>query len=366
MAKRKTQPKKPTTRKTVPKRRKKAKKSLFSLKTILLFLLFLTIVPLLVGFYLIKSGKLIYVDKMENSQKTKVQKIDDDELLKKIDKLLANKKLQIDKELEKLKASQKEKKPTSQNMKKEKEPVEQKATEVQDYEENIKNQKVTPLKRKARSYKGKPKLAIVIDDVAFKPDVRRIKAIPYKVTPSFLPPTKRHPNTPTLAKAFGVYMVHLPMEAISFNHPEQRTLRVRDSYKSISKWISDLKTDFPKARYYNNHTGSKFTSNLGAMDRFFKVLKKEKLRFLDSKTTPRSKSAIVANRYRVPLLSRDIFLDNSFEPAKIRAQLRKAIRVAKRHGYAIAICHPHRVTLEVLRKSKPLLKDVEMVYINGI
>ena len=45
-------------------------------------------------------------------------------------------------------------------------------------------------------YKSKtPKLAIIIDDVAFLHEIRDIKKIPFKITPSFFPPSKRYPDT---------------------------------------------------------------------------------------------------------------------------------------------------------------------------
>ena len=65
----------------------------------------------------------------------------------------------------------------------------------------------------------KPKLVIIIDDVSFKWQVNKIKAIPFKITPSFLPPSKIHPNTHIYAKTFSHYMIHLPLEAAHFPTP---------------------------------------------------------------------------------------------------------------------------------------------------
>ncbi|HIQ51311.1 MAG TPA: divergent polysaccharide deacetylase family protein, partial [Nautiliaceae bacterium] len=126
----------------------------------------------------------------------------------------------------------------------------------------------------------KPKLVIIIDDVSFKWQVNKIKAIPFKITPSFFPPSKRHPNTPIYAKTFSHYMVHLPLEAIHFPTPEPHTLNTKDSYQTILKRVEYVKNLFPKAKFINNHTGSTFTSDKESMIKLFKALKNENLGFV--------------------------------------------------------------------------------------
>ena len=232
-------------------------------------------------------------------------------------------------------------------------------------EQNITENKTTPLKHTAQKIK-KPKLVIIIDDVSFKWQVNKIKTIPCKVTPSFFPPSKRHPNTPIYAKTFPHYMIHLPLEAIHFDKPEPNTLNSKDSYQTILKRIEYVKNLFPKAKFINNHTGSTFTSNKEAMIKLFRALKNENLGFVDSKTTPYSKSKEATQIYNIPLFSRDIFLDNKADPKYIQNQLKKAIKIAKKRGYAIAIGHPHPATLITLKNSKELLKDVEVVYIDEL
>ena len=244
-------------------------------------------------------------------------------------------------------------------------------TEAIDFMQNNKNNipelsfNINPIKIPIKKTK-KPKLVIIIDDVAFKYEVKMIKSIPYKITPSFFPATTNHPNTPFYAKYFKDYMVHMPMEAFNFAHPEPKTLLISDSYKTIKKRIDIIKKEFPKAKFINNHTGSKFTSNLQAMNYLFIALKKDNLGFVDSKTTPLSKSFIVDKIHHIPLFSRDIFLDNEENPTYIRNQLKKAIKIAKKRGYAIAIGHPHKITLETIKNSKDLLNQVDVITIDEL
>ena len=240
-------------------------------------------------------------------------------------------------------------------------------SEIIDYLEAIKNQK--PKKEISINKKiktNKPKLVIIIDDVAFKNEVQLIKSIPYKITPSFFPATKRHPNTPIYAKDFKDYMVHVPMQAIHYAHPELNTMNINWSYAKIKNRIDEIKKEFPKAKFINNHTGSKFTSNKKSMEYLFLALKEDKLGFVDSKTTPFSKSKDADKIYNIPLFQRDIFLDNIQSPTYIKNQLKKAIEIAKKRGYAIAIGHPHKVTLETIKNSKNLLNQVDVIYIDEL
>ena len=223
------------------------------------------------------------------------------------------------------------------------------------------NEKVTksPLNKK-------PKLVIIIDDVSFKNEVKKIKSIPYKITPSFFPPTNIHPNTPKYAKEFPHYMVHVPMQAIHYPKPEPKTLNIGDSYQSILNRIKEIKKEFPKAKFINNHTGSTFTSDTESMEKLFKALKTENLGFVDSKTTPFSKAKAAQKIYQIPVYSRNIFLDNKAEANYIRKQLKKAVKIAKRRGYAIAIGHPHKITLETLKNSSDILKNTDVIYIDEL
>ena len=240
-------------------------------------------------------------------------------------------------------------------------------SEIIDYNNSVMLSQNIKKKQTTQSQKiKKPKLVIIIDDVSFRWQVNKIKSIPYKITPSFFPPSKIHPNTPIYAKTFPHYMVHLPLEAVHYPTPEPNTLNIRDSYETILKKVEYIKKLFPKVKFINNHTGSAFTSNREAMIKLFKALKNENLGFVDSKTTPYSKSKEAKKIYNIPLFSRNIFLDNKADPKYIQNQLKKAIKIAKKRGYAIAIGHPHPATLITLKNSKELLKDVEVVYIDEL
>ena len=227
--------------------------------------------------------------------------------------------------------------------------------------------KVPPIpKRKIKLTTRKPRLAIIIDDVSTRRQVQRINDLQIRLTKSFLPPSHDRPNTPKLAKVEKFYMVHLPMEAQSFTAEEPFTLRVSDSKQTVLNRIIEIKKLFPKVHYINNHTGSKFTADEDAMNRLIYALTRNGINFIDSRTTAQTKAPLVMKNYGFKYVSRDVFLDHEMNKDYVKKQIKKAIQVAKKHGTAIAIGHPHPNTLQALLESKDLLKEVELVQIDKI
>ncbi|WP_300368326.1 divergent polysaccharide deacetylase family protein [Hydrogenimonas sp.] len=211
-----------------------------------------------------------------------------------------------------------------------------------------------------------PKLAIIIDDVAFASQVKTIRALPWAITPSIFPPTSRHPDTPKLAAKLDHYMIHLPMEAMHYNNPEDGTLTTESSNAEIDLRIRKLRHWFPQAHFINNHTGSKFTADMASMERFFPIAKRYGFVFIDSRTTPKTVVPRICKEYHDPYIARDVFLDNNPDIDYIQNQLKKAVRIAKSQGYAIAIGHPHASTLKALADSKSILKGIDVVYIDEL
>ncbi len=213
---------------------------------------------------------------------------------------------------------------------------------------------------------SKPKLAIIIDDICIKSHIKAIKSLGLPITMSFLPPSKARPNSAKLAAKEKFYMVHLPMEAKSFNAEEDLTLRVSDSDSKISEIIKNIKKAFPKVAYINNHTGSKFTADELAMNRLIYTLQQQNIKFIDSRTTHETKAPKVMKNFGLRYVARDVFLDHALDKASIKKAIKKAIKIAKLHGTAIAIGHPHANTFTALLESKKLFDEVELVYINKL
>ncbi|WP_107788571.1 divergent polysaccharide deacetylase family protein [Campylobacter concisus] len=217
------------------------------------------------------------------------------------------------------------------------------------------------------SIQGRAKLVIIIDDVATFEHASMIKSLGLKITPSIFPATKTHPDTPNIARTFEFYMIHLPMQAKHFDSPEIGTLTINESFESMHEKIKKIRKDFPRAKYTNNHTGSRFTSDFDAMDKAYRALIEQGFVFVDSKTIAQTAVARAAKKHNQPYISRDIFLDDDPSASAVRRELVAAVNLAKKRGYAIAIGHPKKNTISVIKESKNnLLKDVDVVYLKDI
>lgn len=232
-------------------------------------------------------------------------------------------------------------------------------------EAELQKEIVTPAKTKKPS--GKPKLAIIIDDIATFEHARELKSIGLKLSPSIFPPNNHYKDSAEVAKSFEFYMIHLPTEAVNFNSPKLQTLTTKDSYESIEKRVKFIRENFKNAKFINNHTGSKFTSDEVSMDRLLRALKKYGFTFVDSRTIATTKAPKLAPKYDMPYIYRDVFIDNKDSISHVKSELKKAVDIAKNRGYAIAIGHPKNATFKALKSAKnDILKDVEVVYISEI
>lgn len=214
---------------------------------------------------------------------------------------------------------------------------------------------------------GKPKLVIIIDDVSNARQLKKIQALHMKITPSIFPPSERSMTSHKLARGLKHYMIHLPMESGSkkFNR-QYKTLKTTFTKEKITARAKELRLLFPTARYVNNHTGSVFTDDYKGMLTLYTALKKEGFMFVDSRTIVSTKVPKITKKFGDAYVARDTFIDNAHNVKTIHKQLRKAVEIAKKKGYAIAIGHPHTVTMKALSSASSILKDVELVYIDNL
>ena len=196
-----------------------------------------------------------------------------------------------------------------------------------------------------------PRVAIVIDDLGLdRARTARAIGLPAAVTLSFLAYAGDLPRQTAAARANGhELLVHVPMEPVSVRQDMGpnglKTSQPRDEVLRRLRWDLDR---FDSYVGINNHMGSRFTGDGEAMGWVLAELKARGLLFLDSRTIAATTGEKVAAAEGVPFVSRDVFLDDDQSAVVVRERLHDVEVLAKRHGSAVAIGHPHDATLDAL------------------
>ncbi|ORM62511.1 hypothetical protein PRCB_12510 [Pantoea rodasii] len=208
------------------------------------------------------------------------------------------------------------------------------------------------------------KLSIVIDDFGYRPvEENKVLQMPAAISVAVLPNAPHAREMATKAHQGGhEVLIHLPMAPLSKQPLEKDTLTPDMSSEEIARIVRDAAGKVPFAVGLNNHMGSKMTSSLPGMQKVMQVLNQYNYYFLDSMTIGNSQSIPAAQGTRVKVLKRRVFLDDSQNEASIREQFTRAVKLAQRDGYAIAIGHPHPNTVRVLQQMLPSLPgDITLV-----
>lgn len=81
------------------------------------------------------------------------------------------------------------------------------------------------------------------------------------------------------------------------------------------------------------------------------TLKQKQLYFVDSMTTKFTKAGDKADSLGVPLLRRQLFLDNDVSAAALEKQFNLMISQAHSQGSLVAIAHPYPETIHFLKRT---------------
>ncbi|HEX4114217.1 MAG TPA: divergent polysaccharide deacetylase family protein, partial [Stellaceae bacterium] len=213
--------------------------------------------------------------------------------------------------------------------------------------------------RNARPYidtKSVPAIAIVIDDLGLSAaHTREAIGLPGNVTLAFMTYAPGLEEWTGAARA-GRHelLVHVPMQPLNGKiDPGPQALTVALSDAEI---LERLRWGLGRLEGYvgiNNHMGSRFTQDRPGMSVVLEEVKARGLLFLDSVTIGGTVGAATAEALRVPAAERNVFLDDVATVPGVSRQIAVLEQVARRHGSAIAIGHPHPATLAVLRDWLP-------------
>jgi polysaccharide deacetylase 2 family uncharacterized protein YibQ len=203
-------------------------------------------------------------------------------------------------------------------------------------------------------------VAIIIDDLGYRlnHDQRAIE-LPGLVTYAFLPYSPQSKILANQVHSQGKeVMLHLPMQSFEPVRigPGALTMDMNREQFKISALKSIL--SIPHVSGVNNHMGSLITSQTTQMQWLMEELARTQLFFVDSRTTVATKAQKIAQQYRVANTQRNIFLDHVINEQAIEKQFDQLIQTARKNGTALAIGHPHSVTMSVLERRIPQLQSM--------
>ena len=211
------------------------------------------------------------------------------------------------------------------------------------------------------AHRGLPSIAIIIDDMGY--DRKLASSLMDCDLPlcfSFLPFAPFSDSIICEAKKRGrEILLHLPMEPKGYPRldPGPGALLVKMGKEEIEERIEELIKKTPGLSGVNHHMGSDFTERYDKMEIVLRELKKRNLFYVDSRTTSRSVAYLVAKKIGVPVVKKNVFLDNDLSPKAIRSQMERLLGIARYSGAAVGIGHPHRQTLRILREYLDQLKS---------
>ena len=219
--------------------------------------------------------------------------------------------------------------------------------------------------------RGQARLAILLDDLGSdRSAADAIFALHVPITISVLPYHEHSQEIAQEARKNGCeVMLHLPMQSVANETPEHQELRPGLSRNDVDDMVTKMLEALPEANGVNNHQGSQATSNGALVDELMPVLRDAGVFYVDSRTTAATVAYDTAKRDGVKTAFRNVpFLDDVQSKAAVKRQLQIAIRGAKEKGEAIAIGHPHTVTLEALREMIPEAKKqgVRLVFVSDV
>jgi polysaccharide deacetylase 2 family uncharacterized protein YibQ len=199
------------------------------------------------------------------------------------------------------------------------------------------------------------RIALVVDDLGRSlADVERLLRLGVPVTYAVLPFEPRTAQVVArLREAGAEILCHLPLEGRPGADPGPGAILEEYSPRRIARRAREALDAVPGAVGLNNHMGSVITADREAMAALIEVVAERRLFFLDSRTTAASVAYETARRAGVPAAQREVFLDSDRDPEAVREQFARLLAVARERGAAIAIGHPHEVTLAVIEEQVP-------------
>ena len=207
----------------------------------------------------------------------------------------------------------------------------------------------------------RPKVAIIIDDLGYNPDLAfSFLKLNLELSFSILPSA---PFTDIIVREANKkgreILLHQPMEPKDYPSvdPGRGALLLSMNEMDIRQVLDQNLKEIAGAKGVNNHMGSSFTENREKMKVILRELKNRGLFYVDSRTTKGAVGFEQAKRIGVAAAERTVFLDNNPDPKAICVQIERLLEVAENFGSAIGIGHPYHETFEIIEKYQGRLRE---------
>lgn len=216
----------------------------------------------------------------------------------------------------------------------------------------------------------KAKVALVIDDWGYSKKLfNKTIALQTPVIFSVLPNLAYSSYIASEAHQAGYEVIlHLPMESYSLIAAESEYLNAQMSQQEISDYLEKSLASVPYADGVSNHQGSRSTEDQKLMQKFFDVLSKKDLFFLDSCVTSDSCAQDIASSCGIKTAKREVFLDNESDFDYIKGQFEQLQETALEKGQAVGIAHARKETIEALEKLIPEAREnnIKFVFLSDL
>jgi polysaccharide deacetylase 2 family uncharacterized protein YibQ len=201
-------------------------------------------------------------------------------------------------------------------------------------------------------------LALIVDDAGYSLDeLQAFLDLSIPLTVAVLPNLPHSTEAARRVLAAGKDLIlHCPMEPGGGENPGPGAIYSGQSPAVIRRLLDADFASVPGALGMNNHMGSKATADEAVMTVVLGYLKEKGKLFVDSRTTADTAGPRIAQATGLPILQRDVFLDDDTRENEIADWLGKGIGEARTRGSAVVIGHvQNRAVVDILRAAERTL-----------
>lgn len=189
---------------------------------------------------------------------------------------------------------------------------------------------------------SKKYIVLILDDGGNKDNIKEVANLHFKINISIIPDLPfSQKNYNDIVKSENLFpMIHIPMEPKNSKDfiLNKDFITLNDDYNSIYSKILRFKTQIP-TNYANNHMGSLISENIEKTDEVLSVLKRLNIKFIDSKTSSKSKFEKAASKIGGKVFENNLFLDNLNNEKYIISNFSKGLNILNNRDYVIMIGH---------------------------